>query len=208
VILEASNPRVGTATRAVRYRKSALSESVDALNAQRQKLRRGMEHMIDSLADGVIDRDQFTSRMNRTKSRIAAIETKLAAHAAAEERRIQVGSAMSRLAELSTHLQTQLNDADWTTKREALRAFTQRIEIGPRSVAVVLRVPAETSGRTLESITVLSSRSAQQPQIRSAHRQHRPQSLRMRSAKVDGASYRKAENWTTNYWQRRSPARC
>jgi hypothetical protein len=67
--------------------------------------------------------DQFTSRMTRTKSRIAAIETKLAAHAAAEERRIQVASAMSRLAQLSTHLQTQLNDADWTTKREVLRAL-------------------------------------------------------------------------------------
>ena len=137
---------------------SALSESLDALNAQRQKLRRGMEHLIDSLSEGAIDRDQFTSRMSRTKSRIADIETKLAAHATVEERRTQVGSAMSRLAELSTHLQTQLNDADWTTKREVLRALIQRIEIGPTSIAVVLRLPAQTSARTMEPIMVILSR--------------------------------------------------
>ena len=137
---------------------NALSESLDALDAQRQKLRRGMEHLIDSLTEGVIDRDQFTSRMNRTKSRIADIETKLAAHAAAEERRIHVRSAMSRLAELSTHLQRQLNDADWTTKRDVLRALIQRIEIGPTSIAVVLRLPAQTSARTMEPIVVILSR--------------------------------------------------
>ena len=117
-----------------------------------------MEHLIDSLSEGVIDRDQFTSRMSRTKSRIADIETKLAAHATVEERRTQVGSAMSRLAELSTHLQTQLNDADWTTKREVLRALIQRIEIGPTSIAVVLRLPAQTSARTMEPIMVILSR--------------------------------------------------
>ena len=153
MILEASNQRVGTATPS-----SALSENVDALKVQRQKLRRGVEHLIDSLADGVIDRDQFTSRMNRTKSRITAIETKLAEHAAAEERRIQVGSAMSRLAELSAHLQTQLNDADWTTKRDVLRALIQRIEIGPTSIAIVLRLPAQTSARCMEPIMVTLSR--------------------------------------------------
>jgi site-specific DNA recombinase len=137
---------------------SPMSETLEALEAQRQRLLRGIERLIDSLAEGVIDKDQFISRMSRTKSRIADIETKLAAHAAAEERRIQVRSAMSRLAELSTHLQGQLNDADWDTKREVLRALIQRIEIGPTSIAVVLRLPAQTSARTMEPIMMIVSR--------------------------------------------------
>jgi hypothetical protein len=66
---------------------------------------------------------------------------------------------MNRLAELSTHLQTQVvNDADWTTKREVLRALIQRIEIGPTSVAVVLRLPPQTSARSKEPIMVTLSR--------------------------------------------------
>jgi site-specific DNA recombinase len=58
-------------------RRGAIPEDVDALRAQRQKLRHGMERLIDSLAEGVIDKDQFTARMNRTKARIAEIDTKM-----------------------------------------------------------------------------------------------------------------------------------
>jgi site-specific DNA recombinase len=65
-------------------RRGALSENVDALETQRQKLRRGMERLIliDSFAEGVIDREQFTIRMDRTKARISEIDTKLSAQAA------------------------------------------------------------------------------------------------------------------------------
>ena len=113
---------------------------------------------MDSLAEGVIDKDQFTSRMNRTKARIADIDKKIGTQAADEERRTHVRSVMNRLAELSTHLQSQLNDADWATKREIVRALVQRIEIGPTKVAVVLRLPMGTSARALEPIIVTLSR--------------------------------------------------
>jgi site-specific DNA recombinase len=136
----------------------ALPETLDRLKAQRQKLQRGIERLIDSLAEGVIDKDQFISRMSRTKSRIADIETKLAAHAVDEERRTHVRSVMIRLAELSNHLQVQLNDADRTNKREIIRRLIQRIEIGPASAAVILRVPSETRARTSEPIIVTLSR--------------------------------------------------
>ena len=43
----------------------------------------------------------------------ADIDTKISAQAADEDRRAHVHSEMSRLAELSTHLQSELNDADW-----------------------------------------------------------------------------------------------
>ena len=108
--------------------RDALLENVDTLSAQRQKLRHGLERLIDSLAEGVIDKDQFTSRMNRTKARIADIDKKIGTQAADEELRTHVRSVMNRLAELSTHLQSQLNGADWATKREVVRALVQRID--------------------------------------------------------------------------------
>ena len=138
--------------------RGASSESVDGLETQRQKLRRGMERLIDSFAEGVIDRDQFTIRMDRTKARISEIETKLSAQAADQDQRVHVRSLRTRLATLSSHLQSHLNEPDWTTKREIIRALVQRIEIGTTSVAVVLRLPAETGTRTLEPLMVTLSR--------------------------------------------------
>jgi site-specific DNA recombinase len=73
-------------------------EHVDGLKLQLQKLRHGMERLIDSLADCVIDRDQFTTRMDRTKIRIVEIEAKLGAQETGEGRRTHVQALMSRLA--------------------------------------------------------------------------------------------------------------
>jgi hypothetical protein len=65
---------------------------------------------------------------------------------------------MSRLADFSSRLQSQLNDADWATKREIIRALVQRIEIGPTKVALVLRLPFDTRTRALDPIMVTLSR--------------------------------------------------
>ena len=48
---------------------TSVEANVDTLIAQRQKLQHGIDRLIDSLAEGVIDKDQFTPRMNRTKTR-------------------------------------------------------------------------------------------------------------------------------------------
>jgi site-specific DNA recombinase len=138
--------------------REALPEKVDTLRAQLQKLRHGMERLIDSLAEGVIEKDQFTARMNRTKARVADIEAKIAAHTSDEGRRAHLRSVRNRLTEISSHVQNQLSDADWTTKREIVRALVQRIEIGPTKVTVVLRLPVETSARALEPIMATLSR--------------------------------------------------
>ena len=138
--------------------RKALPKNVDTLTAQRQKLRHGLERLIDSLAEGVIDKDQFTARMNRTKARIAEIDTKIEAQATDEDRRAHVRSATSRLADLSMHLKSQLNDAGWSTRREIIRSLVQRIEIGPTMVAVVLRLPTDASARALVPIMVTLSR--------------------------------------------------
>jgi hypothetical protein len=45
--------------------------------------------------------------MNRTKARIADLDTKIAAQAADEGRRAHFSSVISRLTELSSHLQSQ-----------------------------------------------------------------------------------------------------
>ena len=128
------------------------------LRTQRQKLQHGIERLIDTLADGVIDKEQFTSRMSRAKARLADLDEKIAAQAADEDRRVHIQSAMSRLMELSGHLESQLKNAGWATKREIIRAVIQRIEIGLTNFAIVLRLPTETTTRGVEPIVVTLSR--------------------------------------------------
>jgi site-specific DNA recombinase len=139
-------------------KQSGVQENVETLTAQRQKLQHGMDHLIDSLAEGVIEKDQFTARMNRTKTRIADIDAKIGAQTSHEGRQANLRSVRSRLTEIASHVQNQLSDADWTTKREIIRALIQRIEIGTTKVAVVHRLPTDTSARALDPIMVTLSR--------------------------------------------------
>jgi hypothetical protein len=62
-------------------RRKVSPKDVEALGAQRQRLRRGVERLIDSLAEGVINKDQFTVRMNRAKARLADLDAKIASEA-------------------------------------------------------------------------------------------------------------------------------
>jgi hypothetical protein len=80
---------------------------------------------------------------------VAEIDTKIAAQVADERRRAPVCSAMSRLAELSSHLKSQRNDPDWSSRREIIRSLVQRTEIGPTKVAVVFRLAADADARAL-----------------------------------------------------------
>ena len=148
--------------------RNAVPEAVDGLRVRRQKLQQGLERLIDSLAEGVIDKDQFTARVNRTKARIAELETRIGSYAADEERLAQILAMRNRLVELSTHLGSPLKDADWCAKREIIRASVQRIEITPTEVAVVLRPPVETRSSTSEPIVLKLPRPCRRPSAASA----------------------------------------
>lgn len=138
--------------------RNTSAADVDALKALRQKLRHGTERLIDTLAEGVIDKDQFTIRMNRANARLAELDAKIASQTADEDRRTHIRFAMTRLTELASHLQSQLKKTDRTTKREIIRAIVQRIEIGTMNIAIVLRLPTEKSIRRSEPIVVTLSR--------------------------------------------------
>src|SRR5712692_3726697 len=60
-----------------RFAVGGRPESLEVLKAQLGKLQRGVERLIDSYSGGVIDKDQFMSRLSRTKSHIAEVEARL-----------------------------------------------------------------------------------------------------------------------------------
>src|SRR6266852_475979 len=58
-------------------RAGACLDNIETLKAQRLKLQHVLERLIDGFTEGVIEKDQFTSRVTRTKSRIAELDTKI-----------------------------------------------------------------------------------------------------------------------------------
>ena len=58
----------------------ASLETAEVLKAQRLKQQHVLERLIDSFTEGLISKDQFTSRMARTRSRIAELDAEIQAY--------------------------------------------------------------------------------------------------------------------------------
>ena len=109
-------------------------------DAQLSKLRQGLARLIDSYAEGLIEKAEFEPRITRLRQRIADLEAQVQhlAQAAAlqEEFRLIIG----RLDTFAAQVRDGLAGADWLKRREIIRALVKRIEIGEEEVNVVFRV--------------------------------------------------------------------
>ena len=135
-------------------RVGASLESVAILKAQRLKLQHALERLIDSFTEGLIEKDQFTSRMARTKSRIAELDAKMKADAGDVDRLEHLRLAASRLRELAVAVGPQFAKADWHRRRDIIRTLVQRIEIGRDVLKIVFRVMQDWRSSGPESIVV------------------------------------------------------
>jgi site-specific DNA recombinase len=82
------------------------------LEAQLGKLRQGLARLIDSYADALIEKHAFEPRITRLRQRIAHVEAQ----------------------------RQQLAEADWSRKREMIRALVKRVEVAYDQVKVVCRI--------------------------------------------------------------------
>jgi site-specific DNA recombinase len=112
-------------------------EQVQRLLAQ---VRRGITRLIDAYQDGYLERDEFEPRMHSAKQRLAKLEKEAnaAAECDADEQNLQ--AAIDQLEKFARLVREGLQEADWTTRRDILRALIQRVEVGKEAIRVVYRV--------------------------------------------------------------------
>jgi len=100
-----------------------LLDNIETLKSQGTKLRHAMERLIDSFTEGLIEKDQFTSRMARTKTRITDLDAKIKASAGDVDQLEHLRLATARLRELAAALGPELAGADWQRRREIIRTL-------------------------------------------------------------------------------------
>lgn len=131
-----------------------LLDNLETLRSQKAKLERALERLIDSFADDLIDKDQFASRMGRTKSRIADLDAKIRAYAGDVDQREHLRLAINRLRELGATVGPELGSADWQRRREIIRTVVQRIDIGTDVIKINFRVNQSRQGADSDAIAI------------------------------------------------------
>ncbi len=124
---------------------NAKQQNLTSLEAQIFKLRRGMGRLIDSYADGLIDKNEFEPRITRLKERIAVLEAQAKQVSEEMSRHTELRLIISRLQDFALRVKDGLEQVDWATQRELIRTLVKQVEIEQGQVNVVFRVEPSPS---------------------------------------------------------------
>jgi site-specific DNA recombinase len=104
------------------------------------KLRRGSARLIDSYAEGLIDKAEFEPRLSRLRERLQHLEEQrqclLEASAVEEELRLILG----RMELFAAKVREGRHHADFQTRRDSIRTLVKRVEVDAQQIRVVFRV--------------------------------------------------------------------
>jgi site-specific DNA recombinase len=110
------------------------------LEKQKRHLEQGKSRLIDSYAEGIIEKSDFDPKIWQLKIKLQQIERQIE-----ESNRYQAGQTelflvINRLEEFAVAVNDRLSTIDFTTKRDIIRALVKRIEIHKEEIVVVFRV--------------------------------------------------------------------
>jgi site-specific DNA recombinase len=174
---------------------------LDTVEAHLGKLRQGLARLIDSYAEGLIDKHEFEPRILRVRRRIAEVDEqrRQLADEAAQHRELQL--IIGRLEDFATTVHNGLEEADWARKRELIRALVKRVEVAPNEVNVVFRIDPHPEVSNPEKKSLQLCRGSSQPhtiqhlhgQVRRVCRKHAHTRVHKR-----GKKRRPSHIWTTH----------
>ena len=111
-----------------------------AAEAQAAKLRRGMGRLIDSYAEGLIERAEFEPRIAGFRQRIGGWEAQLKAMRDEAALQSTLSLVIGRLEDFAKRVRDRMCEVDWLMQRDLIRTLVKRVEINQDDINVVFRV--------------------------------------------------------------------
>jgi site-specific DNA recombinase len=125
-----------------------------AIKKQTAKLRQGISRLIDSYAEGLIDKNEFEPRIGRLKKRVQVLNEQTNKIVSASQLQNELQLVIGHLDEFRTKVASNLEQLDWLECREIIRTLVKQVEIDQNNVKVIFRVD---SGPFVGSSGILKS---------------------------------------------------
>src|SRR3954454_18047357 len=136
-------------------RASPRQQELVAVERQLAKLRRGIDRLIDSYAEGVIDKSEFEPRLSALRTRVNATEAAAAAVRDAAEQARSLTLVIGKIEAFAEIIKDRLEAADWTTKRDVIRTLVRRVEVDDEAIRGVFRIgPGPSDGGAARHLRV------------------------------------------------------
>ena len=123
-----------------RLKNKKKADDGEQLNSITHKIKRGIARLVDAYGEGLLEKSEFEPRILRSRERLAKLEVEMKAQAEYEAQQQDLQLVIGRMHEFADKVKKGLQDCDWSTRREIIRALVKRIEVDKENVHVVYRV--------------------------------------------------------------------
>jgi site-specific DNA recombinase len=116
------------------------SRSGDTLAKLMQRVKRGIARLIDAYGEGLLDKEEFEPRIRAAKERLARLQAEAQAQAEAAAQEQELRLVIGQFQEFAERVRSGLQEADWSRRREVVRALVKRVMVDKEEVRIVYRV--------------------------------------------------------------------
>jgi site-specific DNA recombinase len=115
-------------------------QEVEHLDKPVRNAKRMISRLIDAYSDGLLDKSEFEPRITAARERLTKLEAERRQRSAAVAREAVLRLVIGQLEEFARRVSQGLQEPDWETRREVVRALVKRVEIDEQEVRIVHRV--------------------------------------------------------------------
>ncbi len=119
---------------------SGPGREVKHLNSMITNVRRMISRLIDVYGEGLLDKSEFEPRISAARERLAKLEDEYRQRMDEANQEAELRLVIGQLEEFARRVSQQLQEPDWDTRREVVRALVKKVEIDEHEVRIVYRV--------------------------------------------------------------------
>jgi site-specific DNA recombinase len=105
----------------------ARHHALTTVEGQLGTLRQGLARLIDSYAEWLIERREFEPRITHLRHRVTKLEEQVQQLANEAALHVELQLIIGRLEDFAAQVRDGLEEADWTSRREMIRALVKRV---------------------------------------------------------------------------------
>ena len=99
-----------------------------------------ISRLIDAYGDGLLDKSEFEPRILAARERLAKLEDQCRQRIDEANQEVELRLVIGQLEEFAKRVSQELQEPDWETRREIVRALVKKVEIDEQEVRIVYRV--------------------------------------------------------------------
>ena len=99
-----------------------------------------ISRLIDAYGDGLLDKSEFEPRISAARARLAKLEDEHRQRIGEAAQEAELRLVIGQLEEFARRVSQELQEPDWDTRREIVRALVKKVEVDEQEVRIVYRV--------------------------------------------------------------------